>query len=126
MKYFTFLFFIALLIGACRKKTYKPYIGIYDCQVTEHIDSVGKIYSWDSVYQETNEIFELDYKNMQFRDLPIPYKYIQKNGEYITGHFVTGVYWGREITLRNDSLYYFHYEGTSDFFWTIRYAGKRQ
>ncbi len=124
MKYlFLLLFFVTLL--SCRKKEYKPYLGTYTCQITEHLDSTHNGFEWDSTYTENEELFELDGKNMQFRDLPVPYKYIQDNGEYKASHFVTGIYWGREITLRNDSLYFYHYEGTSAGFWSIRYRGKR-
>ncbi|NOQ72580.1 MAG: hypothetical protein GQ574_11290 [Crocinitomix sp.] len=124
MKYLLPLLILTLLFS-CRKQEYKPYIGNYNCQITEHLDSTHNGFVWDSIYTENEVIIELDSKNMQFRDLPIPYKYIQDNGEYKNGHFLTGIYWGREIILKNDSLYFYHYEGTAAGFWSIRYAGKR-
>ncbi len=81
-------------------------MGNYNCKVTYHDDSTNSDYTKDTTYSEIKELIELDSKTIQFRDLPIPYKYIQKNGAYKTGHFVPGVYWGREITLRDDSLFY--------------------
>ena len=124
MKYF-FCLLVITLFFSCRKKKYEPYIGTYLCLVTEYLDSTHNTFNWDTTYTTNADLIDLDVKNLQFRDLPVPYKYIQDNGEYKTSYFVSGIFWGREIILPNDSLYYFHYEGTAAGYWSISYAGKR-
>ena len=125
MKYTIITLVLVITFVSCQKKKYKPYIGNYDCKVIHQIDSLNSGYFFDTTYVQVAQITELDAKNIQFRDLPIPYKYIQESGLYETGHFVPGIYWGREITLRNDSLIYYHYEGTSEYLWSLRYYGRR-
>ena len=108
---------------SCRKKTYEPYIGDYDCLVTYHLDSPG--YNLDSVYYETESIIEVDSKTIQFQDLPVPYKYISDEGYFADENFVPGFIWGRQLTLRNDSLIYLHHESSSTVTWSIKFEGKR-
>lgn len=115
--------FSTLLIS-CNKKKYKPYLGVYDCTVTEHLDSVGTTYSWDTTYTEQQELSEHNSKEMIFRDLTIPYKYIDNEGFYEASHLVPGLVWGRQITLTGDSINYYHHEAGTQFFWYIRYTGR--
>lgn len=119
--------FLIILIGlsiiSCQKKKYAPYIGSYEGELTEHLDSNN--YLFDTVYTSVEDVIELDNKNMQFRDLPIPYKFIDKNGYFADENFFTGIIWGRQITLRNDSVIYYHHESTADFNWYLRFRGKR-
>ncbi len=92
-----FCLLVITLFFSCRKKKYEPYIGTYLCLVTEYLDSTHNTFNWDTTYTTNADLIDLDVKNMQFRDLPVPYKYIQDNGEYKTGYFVSGIFWGREI-----------------------------
>lgn len=115
--------FSPLLFFACQKKEYNTYIGTYECEVIYHWDSSGV--NIDTSYAEMAEIVEKDDKHMQFRDLPIPYKYISKEGYFADDNFIPGYIWGRQITLRNDSLIYLHHEAGADHSWSIRYKGKR-
>ena len=117
--------FALLITGmtSCQKDKYSPYIGEYDCSVSVHFDSVG--INVDSSYTELAEIYEVDSKTIQFKDLPIPYKFIREGGHFEDENFVSGLIWGRQITLRNDSLIYFHHESGGDFSWWMRYKGKR-
>ncbi|MEO9531508.1 MAG: hypothetical protein ABJG68_14485 [Crocinitomicaceae bacterium] len=124
-KVFLPLSIIALfvILSACQKKKYKTYIGSYNCEITEHLDSNG--YFFDTTYTGIEDITSKDSKHMQFRDLPVPYKYISSSGYFADENFVTGLIWGRQITLRNDSVIYYHHESTSDMNWHIRYKGKK-
>ena len=123
MKLACFLFISLILLFSCQKKKYKPYIGSYSCEVTEHLDSTG--FAFDSTYTAIEELISKDSKNMQFIDLPIPYKYISSEGYFADENFVSGFIWGRQITLRNDSVIYYHHEATSEMNWYIRYKGKK-
>ena len=120
MKYFLILSCLLTLIS-CRKKEFSPYTGTYNCVVEEHLDSTG--FNWDSTYTATEELIEINKKEMQFKELTIPYKYIDNNGKYEATHLIQGLAWGRQITLAGDSLVYFHHEAQSDQFWSIRYTG---
>jgi len=116
------LFFI---IASCKKKKYESYIGYYNCEVSHHLDSTGNGYNFDTVYTETVQLYELDRKKMQFLDLPIPYKFIDAKGDYKTSHWQNGIYWGREINLTNNAVDFFHYEGSADKYWSIKYKGTK-
>lgn len=109
------------LFFSCKKKKFEPYIGIYNCEVSEHLDSNN--YSFDTIYYKTIELLEVDSKTMQFLELPIPYKFIDLEGNYETSNLLNGIYWGRNIGLRNDSVDFFHYEGSANKYWSIKYKG---
>ena len=122
----TRLIFSLILLSffsSCKKKKYESYLGSYECQVSQHLDSTGNGYNFDTVYTETVQLYDVDDKTIQFLDLPIPYKYIDSNGDYKTSNWESGIYWGREIGLRNDSVNFFHYEGSAEKYWSIRYRG---
>lgn len=122
MKYAICFISIALILVGCNKKKYQPYLGVYDCTVTEHFDSTG--YNFDTVYTASEELKEINQKEMQFLELTIPYKYINDEGFYEATQLVQGLVWGRQITLAGDSLHYYHHEATSNAFWYIRYTGR--
>lgn len=126
MKKFLFLISIVLLVvitASCQKKKYKPFIGSYSGEVSEHLDSTG--YNFDTTYVSIEDLISKDSKNMQFRDLPIPYKYISSEGYFADENFITGLIWGRQITLKNDSVIYYHHEATTDMNWYFRFKGKK-
>jgi len=122
MRIVTTLLLSLVLLSACQKKKYSPYIGTYDGIFTEHLDSNNFVF--DTIYSSTESVIEKDNKHLQFRDLPIPYKFID-NGYYADENFFTGIIWGRQINLRNDSVIYYHHESTAAFNWYIRFEGKR-
>jgi hypothetical protein len=62
---------------------------------------------------------------MQFRDLLILYKYISSSGYFADENFVTGLIWGGQITMKDDSVIYYHHESTADMNWYIRFKGKK-
>ena len=113
---------VVLISFSCQKKKYRPYIGTYEGVYTEHLDSTNFVF--DTTYASNEQLIEEDNKHLKFRDLPIPYKYID-DGYFADENFFTGIIWGRQITLRNDSVIYYHHESTADFNWYIRFRGKR-
>ena len=112
---------LACISLACKKKDYQPYLGTYNCTVEEHLDSTG--YNFDTTYTATESLTEINSKEKLFRDLTIPYKYIDDNGFYEASQLVPGLAWGRQITLDGDSLHYYHHEVSNNAFWYIRYTG---
>jgi hypothetical protein len=91
--------------------------------VTYHLDSTGAFI--DTTYNEVVPLNELDEKHMQFRDLPITYKYINNDGYFADDNFITGTIWGRQITLKGDSLTYLHHESDANVTWSIKFEGTK-
>jgi hypothetical protein len=124
MRLLLLICFTFFMLTACKKQTYKPYIGSYDCEVHILKDSLG-VNVRDTMYQEVVQLSEKDSRNMQFKELEIPYKYIDDNGFYEASHLVIGAIWGRQITFKGDSITYYHYESDNNQYWSATYSGKK-